>query len=71
MRTLRLRDSDGTRYLLLTGRGIRDLMRDWHVPALWSPARRGCHVRLSHLPDLRALCDSHGVRLIDEREVSS
>ncbi len=68
MRALRLRDTDGTCYLLLTGRGIRDLMRDWHVPALWSPTHRGCHVRISRLPDLRALCDLHGVRLVDERE---
>ncbi len=36
VRTLRLRDTDGTR----------------------------------HLADLRALCDLHGVRLVDERESS-
>jgi len=68
VRILRLRDAHSARYILLTGRGIRDLMRDWHVPAMWSPTHRGCHVRISRLADLRALCDLHGVRLLDERE---
>ncbi len=71
MRTLRLRDAHSAHHILLTGRGIRALMRDWRVPAMWSPTHRGCHVRISRLPDLRALCDLNGVRLLDEREAGS
>ena len=68
MRSLFIRDSDGPRYFLITGRGVRSLLQSWHVPGVWSNMHRGCQVRRAHLGDLQALADHAGVRLVDQRE---
>lgn len=69
-RTIYVRDSGSTRYHLYAGRGIRQLLKEWHVPGLWSPTYAGCQVRQSHLPNVYALADLHGVRIVDQRETT-
>jgi hypothetical protein len=69
VRTLHVASANSTRYVLITGRGVGALLQDWYIPARRSPTHAGYHVRTGHLPELRALCDLHGVRLVDEREV--
>ena len=68
MRSLYIRDSDGPRYFLITGRGVRALLQSWQVPGAWSNIHRGCQVRRAHLADLQELADHAGVRLVDQRE---
>lgn len=43
----------GSRYTLVKG-DIRDWLIDSNIPALWSPSRRGWHVRTERLPDMLA-----------------
>lgn len=62
-----LRDSDSQRWIIVTGKDVRDRLKAWDLPSVWSHTHRGCQIRSSREADLRARCDTHGVRLIDER----
>jgi hypothetical protein len=63
--TIYVGDLGSPRYIRVTGREVRAQLRAWSVPGVWSPAERGVSVRREHLADLRALCDLHGVRLVE------
>ena len=65
--TVYLRDATTDRYVTMSGKGLGPRLRAWRVPALWSATHRGFHVRAEHLPDLSALFDAHGIRVVDQR----
>lgn len=69
MSTLRLSDSDSPRYKVLRGRGVRHECQRMSLPGHWSNINRGMLVRSAHVPDLLALSDHFGVRVIDDRGV--
>lgn len=53
---------DSTRYALVKG-NVRDWLRDNGIPAMYSPSKRGWHVRLDRLGDMLALAESQGIRV--------
>lgn len=55
-------EADSTRYALVKG-NVRDWLRDNKIPAMYSPSRRGWHVRLDRLSDVVALAERDGIRV--------
>jgi hypothetical protein len=53
---------DGSRYALIRG-DARDWLIDSKIPAMWSPSRRGWHVRTERLPDMIARAELDGVKV--------
>ncbi len=67
MSCLRVSDSDSPRYVVLRGRGVRQECQRIMLRAHWSNIHKGMLVRHEHVPDLLALADHFGLRILDER----
>lgn len=58
--------SDSDRYRLLSGHGASKWLSRNGIPAMWSTTHRGYHVRAERIPDLRAMAEAEGIRVVDK-----
>lgn len=65
--TIILIDADSPRWVGIKARDAGRLLTDWHIPAVRSPRLGAMVVRRHHVPDLLALADVHGFRVVDRR----
>ena len=63
-------DLGAPQHVMVTGRWVRSQFKAWGLPALWLAAERGLRLRRDRVPDLRVLCELHGIRLVERTGVS-